>query len=1796
MASIYCWKLVKLLDIEKTEKNKGKEIGTKSPVVHVEVQSLLVDITLPGHVHLRVGIQPIFIDTGEGLLVRAQTQLATVDVLTDEEQLIYERLTQVTELTVECRKPPGTSATKVEAEVMSAEVRVPYGFKMAKVIENAISMQKAIKRLCAAELGLRLKTPSTTGHSIPIYDTIPIIRVQISTLCIRFADDPFESALSRNYLLGFEEQEGRIARDKAFQTKAAALRSVDERRRGSVHDEHKQSTAVENAWGLLQEFNARAWIDRLRKAHKETEGPPPLMHTTITNIQVAIDPPVLLANSIEQTLHIIDPATPANALYDEQIPRNVTISMHSLKMQIRDYSAPLVCLPADGSVKLETKGLVIFAEQVSAAEANRTVVIPVGLPTGEEVVVARTVNPNKMYSSLTTTITTSSTIHAAWGASLEPGISDMISVFDTFTKPNVDPSQPLGWWDKLRLIMHGTHTLIITGGGDISFRVLGSTSPYFDGHKHFGTEGMQVSMRDGVRIEVNGSQIPGEDVTIECGELGFALPFNARAGHHHRAKEEDTVARMRGGVRLVFGFGFVTERNRRDPASGLVKSHADICLRAPEYIDSDQLRKWDSFRGFRSSSINITVRLESPKPFYAGLSEPSNSVHLTLNTMSRFFTFLQVYQSVLTSLPVRKGKLFQEDGPGPSKQKLGRTIGSIRIQTSLHPLLLGFVAEAQDKSLGVGLRCRAAQVVMDMTLLQRVIQQRRPKEELLKRKPTSKWILRDSELELTDVEARALAFGDFSEARPATLEKPLSVDELDQPGASDDKDWIFPRDALRKKRPTLNLVPFAWTPKIIYTKSNDTKVSGAQDSTRSKKDIFEVQKHLFKSRLREIEAAIRHYLEMQRGLEYRMAVFFDDSLRQQSQIIVEKMAILHEKKVVIERYIRSCQQKLECDNVGDKAAGRAERKLPAAAVFQHHFVVHNLNLIWKKDVRNILFQMVSLQQKAMAIKFCLSHTATKLMAQLVTSFAERRNRTDAPETAHDVLADTAKTAPAPKSSMVFAELDANAAHRLLNKLVDEMDTAFFVSNETEVEQDDDAAESNNRGAALAFNNRKVYFPSRDIESPDYISDSQTYESNFMMQLVYPQVNLEAESKDNPSHLESVVLAAESMQLRSIRILDAQASTSSTADENSDRNEEIVKSRMVVNIYDAQLFVARKTDIEVAPEFDLDNIAMHQPWDKSDTPTAAAWPIWVPIECIADHSSHPGFLERVVERVSASLHRDVPNPLYLKGDVASTQPETKHTLQINIPTFFITATAMQYMVIYDVIENLLVYRDPGRGEQVEKMTKMLLILEQMEDLRKVQETVLLLQQKIRQTEAMLHTDMDNSGLTVGASSHRNAEILRHLLQCQDELIIVVDAIKATQSLEQKKKSAAISSEILIKMGKMVWCMLTDEQTPLCEWTLDKAQFGGVHHEDQTDVNTLHIDKLHLENHMSAMNSFKEVIAPYSPDMTDVDFTRHKMIRVYWRQMAPVAGIKVVDHFEVNIYPLLIQVTYDMAKEIVFYLFPEKKAKAAAKTHAQQLHNTISSTSADNVAVVDDKLRPSSPSEPDMSPQTERKRRFKSGTFSYSHGRTLSSKSETKEEASSSPKLRRKETRVNELKQMQARASENRSFIYIKMPGANHCLSYRGSKEKNIEDLYMFAFKMPTLEFRNKTWTWLDFLDAVKKEALRAVLANTGALVREKLFVKRKPSTASDEHGNATLQAPPARHNKFPGRGIFGSRKDGSDKEKDTTKEKQKEKEKEKEVGKEKSQSGLPSKDKPTKEIKKTRMPPSTELLFEVNEED
>lgn len=60
-----------------------------------------------------------------------------------------------------------------------------------------------------------------------------------------------------------------------------------------------------------------------------------------------------------------------------------------------------------------------------------------------------------------------------------------------------------------------------------------------------------------------------------------------------------------------------------------------------------------------------------------------------------------------------------------------------------------------------------------------------------------------------------------------------------------------------------------------------------------------------------------------------------------------------------------------------------------------------------------------------------------------------------------------------------------------------------------------------------------------------------------------------------------------------------------------------------------------------------------------------------------------------------------------------------------------------------------------------------------------------------------------------------------------------------------------------------------------------------------------------------------------------------------------------------------------------------------------------------------------------------------------------------------------------------------------------VSYKGNKEKNLEDIRDFSLVIPTLEYHNVTWTWLDLLLAMKTDSRRVILSQA---IKQKLQIK------------------------------------------------------------------------------------------------
>merc|ERR1711922_136694 len=97
--------------------------------------------------------------------------------------------------------------------------------------------------------------------------------------------------------------------------------------------------------------------------------------------------------------------------------------------------------------------------------------------------------------------------------------------------------------------------------------------------------------------------------------------------------------------------------------------------------------------------------------------------------------------------------------------------------------------------------------------------------------------------------------------------------------------------------------------------------------------------------------------------------------------------------------------------------------------------------------------------------------------------------------------------------------------------------------------------------------------------------------------------------------------------------------------------------------------------------------------------------------------------------------------------------------------------------------------------------------------------------------------------------------------------------------------------------------------------------------------------------------------------------------------------------------------------------------------------------------------------------------------------------------------------DDVEKMKERAERNKLFIYIKIPEVPIKVSYKGEKEKNqILDVADFQLQVPTIEYHNVTWTWLDLLLAVKSKTKDSLVAQA---IKQKLKLRNKQSDKEEQ---------------------------------------------------------------------------------------
>ena len=73
-------------------------------------------------------------------------------------------------------------------------------------------------------------------------------------------------------------------------------------------------------------------------------------------------------------------------------------------------------------------------------------------------------------------------------------------------------------------------------------------------------------------------------------------------------------------------------------------------------------------------------------------------------------------------------------------------------------------------------------------------------------------------------------------------------------------------------------------------------------------------------------------------------------------------------------------------------------------------------------------------------------------------------------------------------------------------------------------------------------------------------------------------------------------------------------------------------------------------------------------------------------------------------------------------------------------------------------------------------------------------------------------------------------------------------------------------------------------------------------------------------------------------------------------------------------------------------------------------------------------------------------------------------------------------------MKQRSANNNTFLCIKIPEIQLLVSYQATdKDKNIKDLKNVRLLFPLFEVHDKTWTWLDLINALKSHVKKALVS-------------------------------------------------------------------------------------------------------------
>ncbi|GAK65420.1 uncharacterized protein PAN0_008c3637 [Moesziomyces antarcticus] len=1259
--------------------------------------------------------------------------------------------------------------------------------------------------------------------------------------------------------------------------------------------------------------------------------------------------------------------------------------------------------------------------------------------------------------------------------------------------------------------------------------------------------------------------------------------------------------------------------------------HWKVVTKTREHFDSlpeDERR--DSYRGWRSHHLHFSLSVFSPKngiSSYGGQQKHAsrldavNNFYFTPLAWAHFWAWMRLFNSAM-SLPIRTGQLFPESPP-PSP-KFGRFLGTIKYRIDLEPLFIThqyrqFNKEDWARGLRthVGIKARINAFTLDMHQRQQEMVKERPElgePRIVFHKP---FYEAEVSCESIDLKTFAAQMRDDCEIPSVMDEQEVGesiFDDLfaqDVPISDDELEWVDMNDlveldsqAIKDPSPKIRMYPAMVCPQFNYYRKVDSKrerraketQKRAANGKRSREQGADLEELLSKLERSKFGSEKSHVCMVGQndkpyGIQRKIAQDRLKTIRSEIDRVLnssddgsaesqshsegvddqqERLNELHGRERILSGFIAHLGRLQEdTDRIerakaegipAPKRSGTIDRNFTLNAtdlaslyrdlgMFDNRYIAHNPTLFFSNTTRTLLLKYYYSSRMRRGYAHHMTATAVRYIRELLKK-KDKAGRPSATKM-NDYLDAGRSTQHLTPSTEGANGLD--ILHEMLDDMINHMrgkdgysKSGWGTRNEGE---EDEGLEAGMRPT-------------------DGISDDFNVAKSNVCVLLKPQIVLRSDVDDN----STVIVSALRTRLQNYTVQDESCAEDSV-------NATVLRRNF----------------------FALDSLQCWHPNARSKSTYLVEARadrhgfVALPLEALVDMHGQCRDFERIVPHTNASMYYDKFNKLRLsdssrsvstfRKDGKPVQDHLHHHMDmilLNCPRFSVSANSEHFAALYNVVTDLILYRDPAHRDHAKRLEEMMFSYD-FTDVSGLADIVTALQVRIREAQALIEQYRAVADRLNERGRTEYVAVLRDVLELVTELNLIMEAITTSQDskggADREKKSAL---RFMTQAQEVAWNMIGDEAGELVtKLALRGISFSWLNKADNSAANTLAIQDLQaLSVDPDAM--FAEIIAKYLRAPDHPMAKEGRFLDAMWSVLPPVGGISIVDMFEFNLHPVKIQIELVVGRKIMDYIFGTKRQrekqeeeqkrledqtrrqeKAIAKkksplarllggrknltgsASSQTSRRPSTNASSRNASTVDlasrnasstDLLsvgRPSSDGsrEDDADSVSGRTRVATGGISTGTAKASLKSRPGTPasgRDAGSDDERRGDQFAIAQRNaaEMRSRASAYRTFVYVKISQTIFCLSYKGEKEKSITDLYDLVFRTPNFEYHNSTFGYVDLADTFKKDVFKAAWNQKSTLLRDIITHRPNRKRNAIESIRAIRQASKARESLAP----------------------------------------------------------------------